>query len=144
MAKHWSILYLTNSTLLHCDLVVEYYTVHEMPFTSTTNLLQMDLIPKCQMFKTCRKYLKVGLSDFGNLPMLWEVFLRPRCIDQQQSSVRNMHGRAVKDVWPWKRVVSYPQNPGLFIEGWKLWLSDHLLLNFTETYSQSVIGLSLD
>ena len=36
--------------------------------------------------------------------MLWVVFVRPRCIEQQQSSdsnLRNMHGRALKDVWPW-------------------------------------------
>ena len=30
------------------------------------------------------------------------------------------------------------------MEGWKLWLLDHLLVNLTETSSQCGIGLSLD
>ena len=51
-SNHWSILYIINSILPHRDLVVEFYTVYHMPFTSSPNLLQRDFTPKCQMLSS--------------------------------------------------------------------------------------------
>ena len=122
--NHWSfnplyhlILYIINSILPHLDLVVESYTVHEMPFTSSANLLQMDFKPKCQMLSS---QVVENPLKFASLTLIiclcCGLFLQGPDVQSNNRVLTLMsltfmvyllkmcgHGF-------WNRVVSYPQN----------------------------------